>query len=271
MAVLKALRQTPSTLQRNPIMFVPPLVILLFQVPQLALQATNPLLASVFSLVLSLVFIFVVPFFQGGIIGMADEAINGRTSLRTFVRAGKSSYVSLLGAYLVLVAVNIVLGIASFFMAIPIGILFFSGDRGAPGIVLLAIVVGLIALVALAYLLFVFFIQFYGQAIVINDYGAIDGLKHSASVVRHHLVSTLGYSLLGVIVGGIVGIGVGLSSALVSAQSSTTSGLPHLSMAAVAGLVALVLLFGCLFGGFFAVYSVAFYRTVDRESTSAPS
>ena len=229
MAVLKALRQMPSTLQRNPIMFAPPLVILLFEVPQLALQATDPLLASVFSLVVSLALIFVVPFFQGGIIGMADEAIDDRTSLRTFVRAGKANYVSLLGAYLALVAVNVVLGIASFFIAIPIGILFLGGDSGAPGIVLLAIIVGLVALVALAYLLFVFFIQFYGQAIVIDDYGAIDGLKHSVSVVRHHLVSTLGYSILGVIVGSIVGVGVGLGSALVSMQSSTAPGLPHLS------------------------------------------
>lgn len=37
MAVLKVLRQMPSALQRNPILFVPVLAILLFQIPQLVL------------------------------------------------------------------------------------------------------------------------------------------------------------------------------------------------------------------------------------------
>ncbi|MFB6107609.1 MAG: hypothetical protein ABEJ82_02060 [Haloplanus sp.] len=265
MAVLKALRQTPGSLQRNPVLFVPPLVLLLFEVPQMILQAIDPLLASVVSLLLSLAFVFVLPFFQGGIIGMADEALDGRTSLHTFVRAGRSSYVSLLVAYLVLVVANVVLSIVAFFLAIPIGFVFFSDGRGGSGFVLLAVVAGIAAIVGLAYLLFVFLIQFYGQAIVIDGVGASDGLKRSVSVVRHHLVSTLGYSILVAILGGIAGIVFAVASALLSPRSSTAIGLPHLSTAGVAGAIVVMLLLGSLFGGFFGVYSVAFYRTVaDR-------
>jgi hypothetical protein len=101
MAVLSALRRTPGALQRNPILFVPVLVITLFQVPQLVLQSINPLLASVVSLEFSLIFILVKPFFQAGIIGMADEALDGRTSLESFLREGKVNYVSVLVACLV--------------------------------------------------------------------------------------------------------------------------------------------------------------------------
>jgi len=42
MAVLSALRRTPGALQRNPVLFVPVLVIMLFQVPQVVLQSIDP-------------------------------------------------------------------------------------------------------------------------------------------------------------------------------------------------------------------------------------
>jgi hypothetical protein len=261
MAVLKALRQTPSTLQRNPILFVPVLVILLFQIPQLVLRAVNPLVASIVSMVLSLVFIFVMPFFQAGIVGMADEALD------SFLREGKSNYVSVLAASLVLVAVNFVLGFVAFFVAIFGGFAILSDTGVGIGIVGL-VIIGLIgALVVLAYLLFVFFVQFYSQAIVVDDLGAVDGLKHSISVVRHHLVSTLGYSVLVGILGGIAGGVFGIASLLSSPQSTSALALPEVSLAGVVGVTLLVIAFGTLFGGFFGVYSVAFYRTINPGVT----
>lgn len=265
MAVLKALRQTPSALQHNPILFVPVLAILLFQIPQLVLQAVNPLVASIVSMVLSLVFIFVMPFFQAGIIGMADEALDGRTSLDSFLREGKSNYVSVLAASLVLVAVNFVLGFVAFFVAIFGGVAILSETGGGIGTVGL-VIIGLIgALVVLTYLLFVFFIQFYSQAIVVDDLGAVDGLKHSISVVRHHLVSTLGYTVLVGILGGVAGGVFGIASLLASPQSTSTLALPEISLIGVVGVTLLVIAFGTLFGGFFGVYSVAFYRTINER------
>ena len=267
MAVLKALRQTPSALQRNPILFVPVLVVLLFQIPQLVLQAVNPLVASIVSMVLSLVLIFVMPFFQAGIVGMADEALDGRTTLDSFLREGKSNYVSVLAASLVLVAVNFVLGVVAFFVAIFGGFAILGDTGGGIGTVGL-VIIGLIgALVVLAYLLVVFFVQFYSQAIVVDDLGAVDGLKHSISVARHHLVSTLGYSVLVGILGGVAGGVFGIASLLSSPQSTSALALPEVSLAGVVGVTLLVIAFGTLFGGFFGVYSVAFYRTINPGVT----
>jgi hypothetical protein len=267
MVVLNALRRTPGALQRNPVLFVPVLVLMLFQVPQLVLQSINPLLASVVSLGFSLVFVFVMPFFQAGIIGMADEALDGRTSLESFLREGKANYVSVLVAYLVLVAVNFAIGFAAFIMAIPIGFAVFSDLRGDVGIAVLAIA-GLIAVVVvLAYLLFVFFIQFYGQAIVIDDLTAVDGLKHSYAVVRGHLASTLGYTVLVGVFGAVAGGVFGVASILVSPRTTTVLSLPQLSMVSTVGVALLIVVLGALFGGFFGVYSVAFYRTIDSGVT----
>ncbi|MFD1572233.1 hypothetical protein [Halorubrum laminariae] len=265
MVVLNALRQTPGALRRNPVLFVPILVLSLFQVPQLALQAVNPLLSSIVSLGLSLVLLVVMPFFQGGLIAMADEALDGKTALRTFIDAGKANYVSILVAYLALMAVNFVLGMVAFFVGL-VGAVFVLGSGGlaSANIATLAVIGLVVAIVVLLYLIVLFFLQFYGQAIVLDDMGAVDGLKHSVSVVRQHIVSTLGYSILVGVLGGVFGSIVGVFSLLLSPESTTAFHLPPLSLPllAVVGLLALVV--SVVFSGFFAVYSVSFYRELTR-------
>ncbi|MDS0284523.1 hypothetical protein [Haloarcula onubensis] len=206
MAVLNALRRTPNALRRNPVVLAPILVLSVLQVPQLALQAVNPLLSSVVSLGLSLVLFVVTPFFQGGLIGMADEALAGRTTLQTFVDDGKANYVSILVAYLVLMAIYVALGLVVFFVTLVGGIFVIgSGGLGSANTAVLAVLGTVLAAVVLLYLLALFFLQFYGQAIVLEDMGAVDGLRHSMSVVRQHIVSVLGYSILVGILGGVFG------------------------------------------------------------------
>jgi hypothetical protein len=269
MAVLKALRQTPVALLHNPIVFVPILVLILLQLPQLLLQAVDPLLASVVSLGISLLLIVLVPFFQGGIIGMADEALEGKTSLGSFVREGRSNYVSFLVVYLVILALNFAVGIFGFFVLVFGGLALFAGGAGGtgggPGIAVLAVVGLVVGLFVLAYLVFALFVQFYGQAIVVDDLGAVEGIKRSVSVVRTHFVSTLGYSVLVGVIGLLAGGVFALATALVSTQSATSPAhvpIPHLSPAAAVGVGLAVLALGTLFGGFFGVYSVAFYREI---------
>ncbi|MFB6080581.1 MAG: hypothetical protein ABEJ81_06255 [Haloferacaceae archaeon] len=263
MAVLEALRQTPGALLRNPVLLVPPLVIMLFQIPQLLLQAIDPLLSSLVSLGLSVVFLFVMPFFQGGLIGMADEALDGRTSLGRFLGEGRANYVSILAAYLVLVAVNFALGVVAFFVAIFAGATVLGRGSGGPPLAILGVVVALVVVVALAYLLFVFFVQFYGQAIVIDDMGVVDGYRHSVSVVRHHLLSTLGYTVLVGIFGAVAGGVFAVGSLLASPRSATTVPFPHLPLVGVAVVAVLIVVIGSIFGGLFGVFSVAFYRAID--------
>lgn len=264
MAVLSALRRTPGALLRNPILFVPVAVLMLFQMPQLAIQAVDPLLASAVSVAISLLFIVVMPFFQGGIVGMADEALQTPTSLETFVEEGKSNYVAVLIGYVFLVAANVVVGIVAFLGALLVGIAVFAGGAGGPSLVILAIagIVGLLLL--LAYLLFVFFVQFYAPAIVIDDMSAVEGIKHSASVVRANLVSTLGYTLIVGLLGGAIGLVFGLASMLFSPGSPAIDVGPDLSLVGVVVIALVIAVIGSLFGGFFGVYQVAFYREVTR-------
>jgi len=265
MVVLNALRQTPGTLRRNLVLFVPILVLSLFQVPQLALQAVNPLLSSIVSLGLSLVLLVVMPFFQGGLIAMADEALDGKTALRTFIDAGKANYVSILVAYLALMAVNFVLGMVAFFVGV-VGTVFVLGSGGlaSANVATLAVIGLVVAIVVLLYLIILFFLQFYGQAIVLDDMGAVDGLKHSVSVVRQHIVSTLGYSILVGVLGGVFGGIVGVLSLLLSPESTTAFHLPELSLPVLAAVGLLALVVGVVFSGFFAVYSVSFYRGITQ-------
>ena len=261
MAVLNALCRTPAALRRNPVVLVPILVILLVQVPQLILQAVNPLLSSVVSLGLSLGFLVVLPVFQGGLIAMADEALDGRTSLQTFVDEGKANYVPFLVAYLALVAVSSVLGMVTVLAAL-FGGLFVIGSGGldSANIAVLAGIGLIVAVVVLLYFLALFFIQFYGQAIVLEDTGAVDGIKRSVSVVREHLVSTFGYTVLVGLFGGVFGGVVGVFPLLLSPRAPTTLPLPELSLSIVGLGGLIVLAVGTLFGGFFGVYSVSFYR-----------
>lgn len=267
MAVLNALRRTPSTLGRNPVLFVPVLALAIVQGLQLTLQAVSPLIASFVSLGLSLVYILIVPFFQGGMIGMADEALDGTTSLGTFVDEGKANYVSILVAYLLLVAVNFVIGIVVFFAALFVVFVLAVDVSGAGTAVL--VLVGLVGgLAALVYLAFVFVIQFYGQAIVLDDQGALDALTHSVSVVRGNLLATLGYTVVAGLLGGLAGAALGVTSALVSPEAAELMAVPDVSLGLLLGATLLVVVVTTLFGGFFAVYSVAFYRSINPGTTA---
>lgn len=91
----------------------------------------DPLLASAVSVAISLLFVVVMPFFQGGIVGMADEALRTPTSLETFVEEGKSNYVAVLIGYVFLVAASVVVGSVAFLGALFVGIAAFAGERAA--------------------------------------------------------------------------------------------------------------------------------------------
>lgn len=265
MAVFSALRRTPGALARNPVVFVPVLVLMAFQVPQYVLQSVNPLLSTLYSLAMMAVYVLVVPFFQGGILGMADEALDGRTSLGAFVAAGTANYVSMLGAYLAILAANVVLGIVAALLFVAGGLAAYtSGDAGT-GVAAIGAVVVAGAVLALVYLLLVIFVQFYGQAIVLDDEGAVGGLKRSLSVVRHNLLATVGYTLLLAVVGMVAGLVFGLASIAMSPTSAAALGVPALSLPAVVLVAVVVTLLGSLMGGVFGTYSVAFYRALTRD------
>ncbi|WP_211290191.1 DUF7847 domain-containing protein [Natrinema ejinorense] len=259
MAVVQALRRSPGALVRTPALVVPAIVLLAFQLPQVLLQSTRPLLASVLSLGASVLLLVAAPFFQGGMIGMADEALEGRSSLGTFVAAGKAHYVQILIAYLLLLVVNMILGVVFFFAGF-VALLFGLAELGALPVVVLG---GVAAIVALIYLVFLFFLQFYAQAIVIDGETALDGLKRSYRVVRSNLLATIGYMLAAVVGGGLVGLFVGGLSMLATPEAAEL-GLPVLSTGGLIAAGAVATLISSVVSAFLLVYSVSFYRLVTQ-------
>ena len=277
MALLSALRRTPSALVRNPVVLVPVLVLSALQTPQLLLQSRAPLLASAISLVLSLVYLVAVPFVHAGLIGMADEALDGRTSLECFLREGKDNYVSILVVYLGLFAFYIVLGLVTAVVFAVGGAFVFSFGSGgggvgaSPAILAAVAVVGLLG--ALVYLGVVFFTQFFAHAIVLDGVGAVDGVKRSVSAVRGNLLTVFGYNLITGIVGGGGGLLAGVISILSTPSFATPPGatapttqiagsVPTIGTVGAVGLTLVVVLLSALFGGVFAVYSTVVYRSI---------
>ena len=264
MAALNSLRPAIRALIENPILIVIVGLYGLVQLPQLALQPTQPIVAVIISLGITGVMLVVMPFFQGGLLGMADEALNGQTSLGTLVSEGKTNYVRLLLAYLALFAVNLVFGFVVFIAMILGGIGLFAGDS-QPSLAALGAIAVVGILVVLAYLLVIFFIQFYAHAIVLTDTTLVDGFKRSVSLVRKNIASTFGYTLL-LLVGSVFFGGIGSIASLLLSPQATELPLPDVSLPvlAVAAIVYVVAL--AILGAFYATYSVAFYRSIEQKT-----
>ncbi|MGQ4554977.1 DUF7847 domain-containing protein [Halobellus sp. GM3] len=258
MAALRSLRPAVAALIRNPVLVALVGLFGLIQLPQLALQPSQPLLAALVSLVTTGVLIVVMPFFQGGLLGMADEALAETTSLRTLVDEGKANYVSLLIAYLAVFAVNVAVGMGAFFALIFGGAGLYAADASSLVGLGAVAVVGL--LFVLAYLLIAFFVQFYAHAIVLGDAGVVDGFRTSVGLVRRNPVSVVGYTVI-LFAGSLVFGGV--ASLLLSPQPTALPlpdlSVPLLALAAVVYVVALAVV-----GAFYATYSVAFYRSIEE-------
>jgi len=259
MGVLQALRRTPGALKRAPGLLVPQLIVFALLLPQLLLQSVAPLVSALFSLAVSGVLLFVTPFIQGGLFGMADEALRTRSSLSRFVADGKANYVQLLIAYLLLLVVNSVIGGIGFFAGF--GALLAPGTTGMAFIAVAGIAV-------LLYFVVAFFVQFYGQAIVIDGASALAGFKRSYRVVRADLLATVGHLVLAALIGGLVGGIYGSVSLLATPEAATAYGLPSLSMPLVAAVGLLAAVVGSVVSAFMLTFSVAVYDEFTVASHS---
>lgn len=267
MAALKSLSPAIRALFRNPILVLLVALFGLVQLPQLAVQPTQPILAALIGLVMTGVMILALPFFQGGLLGMADEALGGRTNLGTLIAEGKANYVTLLLAYLAVLAVNVVFGIVAMFVVVIGGVGLFAGD-GQPGVAAIA-VLGIVALLfVLSYLLVIFFIQFYAHAIVLSDTDLVAGFKRSIGLVRNNIPSVIGYSVI-VFVGSLVFGGIGGVASLLLSPQPTGIPLPDISLPVLVAAALVYVLAVSILGAFYATYSVAFYRRI--EQTAGPT
>ncbi|WP_128905485.1 DUF7847 domain-containing protein [Halorubrum amylolyticum] len=284
MAALQSLRPAVGGVVRNPILVLITALYGLFQLPNLLVQSTSPVLASAISLVTFGVMILVLPFFQGGMLGMADEAIAGETRLGTLVAVGKANYVPLLLGYFVLLAVNMVFGFIAFMGVLIVVIggsvagMDGSGMGGAGAGVeapavgfdpTLLVIVGVVAVgLVLAYLLVTFFVQFYAHAVVLDDTELVDGFRRSAGLVRSNLLSVFGYTALLTVGGVIIGVLAAAGSLVFGPQQPAGSPFAEVvsiepTPAVVAALALGYVLLTGVAGAFYATYSVAFYRRIS--------
>mgnify|MGYP006431126243 CR=1 FL=1 len=265
MAAIRSLQPALGSLVRNPIIVIVAAVYGLLQLPQLLVPATRPLLSIAVSLVMSGLLILLLPFYQGGILGMADDARTGATTLDAFIQAGKSNYVSLLLAYFVILAIVIAFGIVVAIAAFGGGLSIVAGT-GQPNPAILAVLAVVGLLIAVAYLAVVIAIQFYAHEIVLNDAGIAEAFTRSLGIVRDNVLSVIGYSLLLFVGGGLVGALAAVASIFMSPQPPLRSMLPELSLPVVIGAAVVSVLATGLLGAFYATYSVTVYRDITGSS-----
>ncbi|OYR49643.1 hypothetical protein DJ73_17185 [Halorubrum sp. Ea1] len=281
MAALHALRPAVGGIVRNPVLLLVTALYGLAQAPNLLVPPTRPILSAGVSLATFAAFVLVLPFVQGGLLGMASEAVAGRTGLGTLVAEGKANYVSLLLGYFVLLAINLVFG----FVAFVGGLIAVIGGHAsmpadAPGVGVDPTLLALLAVVGggflLAYLLVTFAVQFYAHAVVLDDAELVDGFRRSVGLVRSNLLSVAGYTLILLVGSVVLGTLAAAASVVLGPQSAGMPGTPFADLAGVEPTLPVIaaagvgyLLLTSAFAAFYATYSVAFYEAVSPGAAPA--
>jgi hypothetical protein len=201
MAAIRALRGALAALAGSPVVFLAGLFLSLVVLPQSALQLAGVPLVP---FLLQVVTFFVTPFLVAGLVGMADEALDGSTALGTLTRVGRERYVPLLLGNFVQLAIvivfAIVVGVVAVAVALIVGVGAVTGGGSSAGVGGAAILAGVVLLLlAVVFLVVQFFLQFFAVSIVVGETGAIDGFKRSYRLVRDNIVATLGYSAVTIV------------------------------------------------------------------------
>jgi len=260
MAAINSLTKVPGLLSSNHVLFVPLVALYLLSSIQAVSQSVFPIAGALLGIVVSGVLFFATPLFHGGTIGMTNEAATaGRTSLGSFILYGKQYYLSVLGAYLLFLAVVIALFVAGGIAAAIVAVAYLAVESLA----LLAIG-GLVGLVFVAlYFGLSMALQFYAHAIVIEEYNAVDSLTRSVAVVRQNLRSVVGYFVILIAGGASLLVVYGGLLWASPVDFFAEPGTVPLSTALIEALLMVVVL--APVGAVYLVYSVLFYRSLLGE------
>lgn len=205
MAAIAALRTALGALRRNPVLFLGGFVYGVVVLPQTALQLAGVAFAPT---ALQILTFFVTPFVLAGVIGMADESLAADTSLGTLRAVGSDKYVPFLAGTFVELAINlafgIVLAVVGVAFVLTVGVGAVAGGGGGVSTGALALGGGAVLLVVLLAIAVRFLIQFFPVFIVVADSGVVGAFTDSYRFVRGHLVATLGYTLIQIVVGVVV-------------------------------------------------------------------
>lgn len=283
MGATSALFTAGNALRRNPIVLAGIVPLTIVNALRNSAYFADVLPYSQFGsyVVLTLVWILIVPFFDGGIYGMAQEALDGPTRLETFLHEARDNYVRLLFGSFLKIAISvaaaiigsIVLLVFLFVVFLFVGVALGRptlqvglGGGGAIGIVLLLPLV-LLLFGYLATLPVIFFIQFYGAAIVVSDTPVFEGFRTSVGLVRNALASTLGYSLLYVVIGLLDTVPMWYFTVAhgdLAGQNSVPMSVSAVSLSEIlsGSLMLLTIVVSVIVGAFLRTYRISYYVTL---------
>ncbi|MFW6000178.1 MAG: hypothetical protein ACOCPY_01840 [Halorubrum sp.] len=278
MPALRSIRPAVRAVARNPVLVGVSALFALAQLPDLLVGPTaDPELSAAVSALTFGILVLVAPFFQGGLLAMADEALDARTRLATLVTAGRDHYLPLLVAYFALLGVSLAFGFLAFFgvllglagnlLSEPAGFVAVPAENVTLVAVIAIIAVGLFG----AYLLVTFFLQFYAHAIVVDDAELVAAFRRSFRVVRSNLVVTFVYTVFLTAGGAAFGLFVAAASLTLAAPTAigdAPTWVPAVEIGTLAGVgvgVGAVAVTGVL-GALWATYSVAVYRALTERT-----
>lgn len=264
-----------DVLAKNPVILVVAFAIILVSSAASAIQFAVPtVLVAVASLVTTGIAFFVSPFFDAGLLGMAEEGLSGRTSLDTFPGEARSNYLGLLAGRLLLVGALLAAYLAVIVLVLIVVFAFGAigvAGGGMDGVGMMLAVVGLLFLLAglVVVLTPVFFFQFFEPAIVVGDRGVVAAFKESYRLVRHNLVSVLGFDVI-IIVLSLVAMlpTIGLIAVRFPAFSNPATGFSMYAgtpPTVVAGFVVATIAFGVPTVAFFRTYQVAYFVDLTAD------
>lgn len=197
MSVIGSLSSGLGVLKRNPVIVGLVFVFTLLNAALAGLNVVNPFLV----LAGYLVFLFFVPFYLGGVIGMTEEGLRGSTTVGRFFSAGASNYLSLLLGCVALFIITLVLYFVVGFVAAIVAI--FALGLGSMASVTSASIVVIAVVAVLAFLVILlpwFVLQFFPAALVVDDLGLVDSIKRSGSLVKSNFLSVVGFNVLAFVI-----------------------------------------------------------------------
>lgn len=260
MQPLQSLFTAARTVRSNPILLLVAFAFIAAGEAMVAVQMVSPILY----IVVALGWIAFFPFLLAGFVGIAAEGLSESTTLSTFLREGRSNYVSMLGATVLFAIIFFALGFAWVLVALigGIGAIATGGTAGTAVGITVAVLAGLVIL-GLPWM----FLQFYSVAIVVDDIGMASSLAHSASVAKRNLLAVAGFTVLFTVVSGL-GQAPGLALYLMSIETTTAGDALITDYTMYGASVAITLVLGTITTALAYTYLVAFYTAITDDKQS---
>ncbi len=168
--------------------------------PEPAAQSAANVLVSASLFILTVVFVLISIFVQGGTFSVIRDYVKkGSTTLAEFVNEGKKFYLRLLGMgfiAFILVVLVVILVVAVAMLGTALKMPVIGGILGV--------------LCALAGLALIFLMMLSPYIIIAEDYGIIAAIKKSISIVKDNFLKILGLMLIIVLLALIVGLLIGI-------------------------------------------------------------